>query len=175
MIHLLACGLVTCVLKWCERNFFLFIFPIVSNFNMMKTLTLSVHAGLFWCFHSPPHSDVDYRIFNVRMWSCCMRIHSVYSLIWRAFVESAQNLTPKKSQGAAGTKPTHYGHPSRSVDTVLWLCPSLPPETLKWLSSLPTLMQEPFWWWQCSDRYIISHFPHLHNPPPPHPHPIPRP
>ena len=28
-------------------------------------------------------------------------------------------------------------------------------ETLKWLSSLPTLMQKSFWW-QCSDRYIIS-------------------
>ena len=29
-------------------------------------------------------------------------------------------------------------------------------ETLKWLSSLPILMQESFWWWQRSDRYIIS-------------------
>ena len=29
-------------------------------------------------------------------------------------------------------------------------------ETLKWLSSLPTLMRKSFWWWQCSDRYIIS-------------------
>ena len=26
------------------------------------------------------------------------------------------------------------------------------------------LMQESFWWWQCSDRYIISLFPHLHTP-----------
>ena len=33
-----------------------------------------------------------------------------------------------------------------------WLCPSLPTETLKWLSSLPILMQGSFWWWQCSDR-----------------------
>ena len=41
-------------------------------------------------------------------------------------------------------------------------------ETLKWLSLLPILMQESFWWWQCSDRYIISLFPHLHtlSPPP---------
>ena len=53
------------------------------------------------------------------------------------------------------------------VDTVLWLCPSLPTETLKWLSSLPILMQETFWWWQCSDRYIISLSPHLHTPFPP--------
>ena len=50
------------------------------------------------------------------------------------------------------------------VDTVLWLCLSLPTETLKWLSSLPILMQESFWWWQCSDRYIISLSPHLHTP-----------
>ena len=28
-------------------------------------------------------------------------------------------------------------------------------ETLKWLSSLPILMQQSFWWWQCSDRYIF--------------------
>ena len=55
------------------------------------------------------------------------------------------------------------------MDTVLWLCPSLPTETLKWLSSLPILMQKSFWWWQCSDRYIISLSPHLHTPFPPPP------
>ena len=27
-------------------------------------------------------------------------------------------------------------------------------------------MQESFWWWQCSDRYIISLFLHLHTPSP---------
>ena len=52
------------------------------------------------------------------------------------------------------------------VDAVLWLCPSLPTETLKWLSSLPILMQQSFWWWQCSDRYVISLSPHLHTPSP---------
>ena len=36
-------------------------------------------------------------------------------------------------------------------------------ERLKWLSSLSILMQESFLWWQCSDRYIISLFPNLHN------------
>ena len=25
-------------------------------------------------------------------------------------------------------------------------------------------MQESFWWWQCSDRYMISLFPNLHTP-----------
>ena len=39
-------------------------------------------------------------------------------------------------------------------------------QTLKWLSSLPTLVQKSFWWWQCSDRYIISLSPHLHTPRP---------
>ena len=53
------------------------------------------------------------------------------------------------------------------MDTVLWLCPSLPTETLKWLSSLPILMQKSFWWWQCSDTYIISLYPHLHTSFPP--------
>ena len=63
----------------------------------------------------------------------------------------------------------HFSSPFSSkrlwfVDTVL--CPSLPTETLilKWLSSLPILMQASFWWWQCSDRYIISLSPHLHTP-----------
>ena len=60
------------------------------------------------------------------------------------------------------------------VNTVLWLCPSLPTETLKWFSSLPIVVQKSFWWWQCSDRYIISLFPHLHTPSPPPP-PSPRP
>ena len=50
------------------------------------------------------------------------------------------------------------------MDTVLWFCPSLPTETLKWLSSLPILRQESFCWWQRSDRYIISLFHHLHTP-----------
>ena len=45
-------------------------------------------------------------------------------------------------------------------------------ETLKWLSSLPILMQELFWWWQCSDRHMISLFPHLHTPFPFSPSPI---
>ena len=40
-------------------------------------------------------------------------------------------------------------------------------ETLKWFSSLPILMQESFWWWQCSNRYIISLFPLFQYPLPP--------
>ena len=49
----------------------LFFFCIVSNLNSLKTLTVTpwlvvVHVGLYWCFHSPPNSDMDYRIFNTR-------------------------------------------------------------------------------------------------------------
>ena len=40
-------------------------------------------------------------------------------------------------------------------------------EIFKWLSSWPILLQKSFWWWQCSDTYIISLFPHLHTPPHP--------
>ena len=43
---------------------------------------------------------------------------------------------------------------------------TVPTETLEWLLSLPILMQESFWWRQCSDRYIISFSPHLHTPVP---------
>ena len=31
----------------------------------------------FSCFHNPPNSDIDYRIFNMRMWSfLCVHIHT---------------------------------------------------------------------------------------------------
>ena len=46
-------------------------FRIASNFNSLKTLTLLVHAGLSWCFHNPPNSDTDHRIFTMRMSSFC--------------------------------------------------------------------------------------------------------
>ena len=36
-------------------------------------------------------------------------------------------------------------------------------ETVKWLSPLPIFMWESFWWWQCSNRYMVSLFPHLHT------------
>ena len=34
-----------------------FIFRIASNCNIIKILTLLVHAGLLWRFHNPPNSD----------------------------------------------------------------------------------------------------------------------
>ena len=49
-------------------------------------LTLSVHAGLFRCFHSPSNSAMDYRIFNACMQSFCRCIQGGHfglsSLFW---------------------------------------------------------------------------------------------
>ena len=40
---------------------------LVSNFNIIKTLTLLMHAGLFGCFCNPSNSEMDYWIFDVSM------------------------------------------------------------------------------------------------------------
>ena len=37
-----------------------------SNLNTENSDTFSA-CWLFWCFLTPPNSDVDYRIFNARM------------------------------------------------------------------------------------------------------------
>ena len=55
-----------------------------------------------------------------------------------------------------------------SLWTFCSFAPPPPPpvnETLKWLLSLPILMQKSLWCWQCSIRYRYSHPP----PPPPTP------
>ena len=62
---------------------------MVPNFNMMKTVTLLVHAGLFSRFHNPPNSDIDYRIFNMHMWSF---LH-VYTHAGPEFTVSCKGLT----------------------------------------------------------------------------------
>ena len=55
--------------------FFFFFSCTVSNFNILKTLTLSGRAGLFGCISNPSNYDMDYRIFNMCMWSFCMYTH----------------------------------------------------------------------------------------------------
>ena len=47
----------------------------MSSFNIIKTVTLLVHAGLFWCFHNSSISYMDYNFFNVRMGTFFYRIH----------------------------------------------------------------------------------------------------
>ena len=49
---------------------------VVSNINVIKTLTLLVHAGIFWRFHNPKNSDMDYMIFILSMWSFYMHRHT---------------------------------------------------------------------------------------------------
>ena len=40
-------------------------------------INYEAHARSCSCFHNPPNSYMDYRIFNVRTWSfLCMRIHT---------------------------------------------------------------------------------------------------
>ena len=56
---------------------------------------------VFQCFHNPPDSDMDYRIFKMHMWSFCMHTHmgpqfivSPERLLWG--YRSAQIWTPGK-------------------------------------------------------------------------------
>ena len=37
----------------------------LQHYEDSDTFTVSVHAGLFWCFHNPWNSDMDLGIFNV--------------------------------------------------------------------------------------------------------------
>ena len=75
----------------------------MSNFNTLTPLVHAVYLGV-----SLIHGTL---IWTTGFLTCvcdllCTRIHtSVYSLIRRTFVESAQNLTPEKSQG--GRKAQH--------------------------------------------------------------------
>ena len=60
-----------------------FFFDIVSSFNIMKALTLLVHAGLFWCFYNPQNSDMDFKgsltcVCDLRY----MRIHTGRCVWW---------------------------------------------------------------------------------------------
>ena len=65
-----------------------------------------MHAGLFGCFDNPSNSNMDYRIFNVRISQCVIILHAytqwgprfIVSSEGLLVVESAQNLFPEKSQ-----------------------------------------------------------------------------
>ena len=52
----------------------LFFVFFLANFNILKTLTLFGACWVFCCYHNPPIPNMDYRIFNMRMWSFCMRV-----------------------------------------------------------------------------------------------------
>ena len=83
---------------------------MVPTFNVMKTLALLLHAGLFLSFHSPPNSYIDYWIFHVRVGTLrevtlsflfffLFLINLFYIVLSEGLVvEYTQNLTPEKSQ-----------------------------------------------------------------------------
>ena len=52
--------------------FFLF-FGTLFNISTLKTLMLLVHAGLLWCFHNPPNSDMDCKVFNLHNYVIFLR------------------------------------------------------------------------------------------------------
>ena len=125
--------------------------------------------GLILCSMLCVHMlHIDRSIWRAEPYYACIKADLSNNQAWWAGLAGGKALV-----GGRTSVRYRFGSPFSSkrlwfVDTVLWLCPSLPTETLKWLSSLPILMQESFWWWQCIDRYIISLFP-----PPPHPYPLP--
>ena len=91
----------------------IFFFRIVSNFNTLKILTFFVHAGLFWSFHNQPKCNIDYRIFNVPMWSFRMRKHTGeprFIVSSRRLVECRQFDSGEISGRAQSL--AHNGHPS---------------------------------------------------------------
>ena len=44
-----------------------FLLSLITIARKLAVTVILVHAGLFCCFHSPPISDMDYMIFNMRM------------------------------------------------------------------------------------------------------------
>ena len=88
-------------------------FPGESQLRQSRATHPTVHAGCFWCFHNPSTSDVDYRIFNVLIWSLCMHTHTAAGfVVWSEGlllgVESAQPLILMK----LALNLTRDGHPS---------------------------------------------------------------
>ena len=75
-----------------------------------------MHAGLFCCFHSPPNSDMDYRIFNMHMWSFCMHIHTGDLSLYSHPKDFCRVCTELKISGQAQSL-AHKGHPS-----IWWPC-----------------------------------------------------
>ena len=89
------------------------------------------------------------------------------------FLLQCDPVWPSGKQRDLGSNPLRLSFHFKGCGLWTLSCDFVPHnyERLKWLSSLPTLMQKSFWWWQCNVRYIISVSPHLHIPFPPSPRP----
>ena len=109
-------GFLLCIISFSLIFFFFLRWRLTfdKTFFFWKLMTLLVRTGVFWCFHNPPNSDMDYRIFNMQMWSFCLRIHTEYlgllSLL-KDFGESAQNFTLEKSQDGCKAEHVTATHP----------------------------------------------------------------
>ena len=107
--------------------FFCFLFFVLCPASTFRRLTLFACAGLFGCFHNPPNSDgwlgvkhqITYHRTLTGFFGCvCDLFAFVYipgtlvcSIIWRMFLNSAQNLGSGGVLGQAESL-AHDGHPS---------------------------------------------------------------
>ena len=94
----------------------------MSRLNIFKTPTLSVLAGVFGCFCSPPNSDMNYGVAVFRR-ACAIFLLAYKHREARSvvssegyFSESAQNLTPEKISGRARSRLACNWHPSTFAD-----------------------------------------------------------
>ena len=80
--------LIILVLLVCSSFFSSLLFLLYSvQLNILKTLTLLVHAGLFWCVHNPPNSDMDYSSLT-----CVGDLLHAYTPVGPQFIVSSKGL-----------------------------------------------------------------------------------
>ena len=72
---------------------FILFLPSTHNVHLQqpKTLKRLVHAGLFWCFHNPPNSDVDQKSLTCIIINYAIFWH-VYIHGWPRFMVSSEGL-----------------------------------------------------------------------------------
>ena len=83
----------------CPNIIFVIIFMSSPSFvqcptlTLLDTVTFLVHARLFWCFHNPPNSDMDYRIFGLnKLYSYIIIVCSTNSRYRKHKSNMPQNL-----------------------------------------------------------------------------------
>ena len=93
----------------------------------LTLLSFLVHAGLFLCFHSPPNSDMDDRIFNVCVCDLfCMHIYTHGGPRFRVSSEEPCRVCAEFDSGEISgwaQSLVHNSHPSiwRPRLIMLWL------------------------------------------------------
>lgn len=87
---------------------------------------------VFSCFYNPPNSDIVYRIFSVRTWVLCLRVHTKgdkplagLHISWPGSLEKSPHLTHQATAAGILTlnlpikRPTSY-HPATAPVFFLW-------------------------------------------------------